>query len=1219
MENLKCFVILFHKNINKLYPKIWIERCLNSILSQSHENFDFFEVDYGNTNTSILNDYRLNNKKHYFWNKDFKDHSYAMNYLITKGFELGYDVCFNANLDDIYHGSRFKIQLKYVIKGYDLSSSIFYYINEYENITHLLNNDLLGLSNNKLTQDDISEQLYKNNNVINHSCVCLTRKFWETYDNNEILLRYMNNKPYEDLILWQRAALSKKIKIKIIQKPLIYYRIHYNQICSDNREGKSFTRYPGISKIRIGILLVATGKYKLFLNNIIDKVMKHFLPNYQKLIFIFTDDPESIEKRDNIITTKIYQRGFPGDTLYRYHYFLMRKHEIIQMTDVVYYMDVDMDIDKNIEENILPNEKTPLIGTKHPGFYMKSSFEHTYGSPEVREISTAYINPKDYVDCYIAGGFNGGISYEFIKMSKCIKKNIDIDDKKEIIAEWHDESHLNKYFTYNLNKFKILTPEYCWSKFMVVPMEKYIIALDKDHNFYRSSEKFITCNYLGRLGNILFQISTVFAIAKQTNRVPCFSILHKNENKNNVEISYRNNLLKNIRRIDTDNIEWQNIHETHFNYQEICIQDDENNIKLNGFFQSYKYFDSIKEDIRNLLYLKSKKADLVLKNIHSLFNDNTVSIHVRRGDYLKYPDVHHNLTMNYYEKSIQRLDFNSTFVIFSDDIKWCMKEKTFNKLSHAYFVDDLDDFESFILMMNCKHQIIANSSFSWWAAYLNTNLSKEIIYPSKWFSFKGPYVNFDDLIPKEWIKMDDNIKNGISFLIHMENDIYNIELCIVSLIPIFYNKSDVELIIINRGQENNKILIDKYISMYQNNIKFYNYKNFTDINEYKNYCLYIANNNNIIEWDITYIANISNLQIFINDIINKNTDKKKYLISGNNIYVDNYYTWHISNNNLKSNVFCNLNNFRYNGSNIDDNYEIYDKILYHRKISNNSPDIQKRDSNILSNIDKYILLNEIKKIEKNNYILILPSYNCSKYIKRCLMSIKAQNYNNMRVCVIDDASDDEHKNICSKFCKKMNWTLIRNDTNMGALYNIVMGINIMKPKDDDIIVLLDGDDFIIDNTLNILDFYYDHNILITYGNFLYNLDDNHDIFGYSNNQLETGSYNITENIIENKSYRESNILFSHLRTFRYKLWKEIKDDDLRFKDGDDKGKYYDVAWDWSFMFPMLEMAGKNIKFIDIPIYRYNISNPYNDFKIKKDKQYIVGEIIKKLKKYDTLY
>ena len=127
-----------------------------------------------------------------------------------------------------------------------------------------------------------------------------------------------------------------------------------------------------------------------------------------------------------------------------------------------------------------------------------------------------------------------------------------------------------------------------------------------------------------------------------------------------------------------------------------------------------------------------------------------VSIHVRRTDYLALSDIHLNLDIAYYEEAISHFSKEkSIFLIFSDDVEFIQREPLFKNLVNKYIItDDQDDEYCFWLMAACDHNIIANSSYSWWASYINSNPNKLVVSPSKWFGPKGPVYKIRDIIPE---------------------------------------------------------------------------------------------------------------------------------------------------------------------------------------------------------------------------------------------------------------------------------------------------------------------------------------------------------------------------------------------------------------------------------------------------------------------------------------
>jgi hypothetical protein len=181
------------------------------------------------------------------------------------------------------------------------------------------------------------------------------------------------------------------------------------------------------------------------------------------------------------------------------------------------------------------------------------------------------------------------------------------------------------------------------------------------------------------------------------------------------------------------------------------------NVLLNGYWQSEKYFLNIKEQLLNEI---TPNYEFTLKGKfyhYEISKSKAVSIHVRRGDYLNMPsaiDFHGTCSMDYYKSAILKLDEKFSdlkYFIFSDDINWCKSE--FNFLKSPIFIEEEPEKKSsqdLFLMSYCKHNIIANSSYSWWAAWLNKSHSKLVIAPKKWFANK---LNDSDICPETWIRL----------------------------------------------------------------------------------------------------------------------------------------------------------------------------------------------------------------------------------------------------------------------------------------------------------------------------------------------------------------------------------------------------------------------------------------------------------------------------------
>lgn len=181
------------------------------------------------------------------------------------------------------------------------------------------------------------------------------------------------------------------------------------------------------------------------------------------------------------------------------------------------------------------------------------------------------------------------------------------------------------------------------------------------------------------------------------------------------------------------------------------------NTYLDGYFQGFqceKYFDEYPNEIRELFKPKILAEEKFKDLAEQIKNSNSVSIQVRRGDYLKKQETYNILTPEYYKKAQEVMEShvpNPTYFIWSDDdIEWAEQNI---KAENMVMVSgrDIDGIDDMRLMSLCKHHILANSSFSWWAAWLNPNPEKVVIAPNKWFNKKE--LNTKDLIPETWQKI----------------------------------------------------------------------------------------------------------------------------------------------------------------------------------------------------------------------------------------------------------------------------------------------------------------------------------------------------------------------------------------------------------------------------------------------------------------------------------
>lgn len=265
---------------------------------------------------------------------------------------------------------------------------------------------------------------------------------------------------------------------------------------------------------------------------------------------------------------------------------------------------------------------------------------------------------------------------------------------------------------------------------------KLDISLLKDPN---PTSDLYPNNYELDVFNIPEQIATIKEVRKYVPNLRDASFLLKK--------------LYKFRRALTNRVLFNETTKFCFNNKVTSIKD---NTYLYGYFQTEKYFENIRKELINTF---SIPVDIDPSNqslINEIKQNNSISIHVRRGDYL---GSKHELldSLNYYSKAIEIIKTKvekPVFYIFSDDISWV--EENFEQLEINKFLVRNNTQKSYLdmlIMSQCKHNICANSTFSWWAAWLNTNPEKIVISPKKWFNNGEFATSKFELIPANWLQL----------------------------------------------------------------------------------------------------------------------------------------------------------------------------------------------------------------------------------------------------------------------------------------------------------------------------------------------------------------------------------------------------------------------------------------------------------------------------------
>lgn len=268
--------------------------------------------------------------------------------------------------------------------------------------------------------------------------------------------------------------------------------------------------------------------------------------------------------------------------------------------------------------------------------------------------------------------------------------------------------------------------------------------------------------HFGRLGNQLFQFASTFGIANKCGYDVAFP--YENTIIPNVE-SFKDGLVRPVtfdipKYFEVDVQKYvrplsqidasHRVQEKHFHFDEGMFRISDG-ADLGGYYQTEKYFEHCEKEIRQQLRFKFEIESKVHESTYKKLRYPATSVHIRLGDYVGLQEFHPIMEAEYYQNAMSYLN-NSTsvFLVFSDNIE--IAKQIFPEDDRVQFVEEGSDVEQMCLMSMCENNIIANSSFSWWAAWLNKSWSKKVIAPKNWFgpAYQGVH-DTRDLYPKNWI------------------------------------------------------------------------------------------------------------------------------------------------------------------------------------------------------------------------------------------------------------------------------------------------------------------------------------------------------------------------------------------------------------------------------------------------------------------------------------
>lgn len=274
---------------------------------------------------------------------------------------------------------------------------------------------------------------------------------------------------------------------------------------------------------------------------------------------------------------------------------------------------------------------------------------------------------------------------------------------------------------------------------------------------------------LGRLGNQMFEYATLRGIAAKHGYSWCIPPFYRTGIENySLNKCFKLEFVKEENLNYIENIKY--LQERFFHFDQELFDGCPDNVSLHGFFQSEKYFKHISDDIRKDFTFLDEHLEPCKEFISQFDGQEPIMLHVRRGDpnlidprgfkwaYVNCSDQHPVQPLEYYEKALKYFDDNQPVIVFSDSPEWVKEQEFFD--TDRFFISEPQDkysdgsylpYIDLCLMSLCSHAIIANSTMSWWGAWLQSNPNKKVIAPKMWFGITYADKNTSDLYLKDWI------------------------------------------------------------------------------------------------------------------------------------------------------------------------------------------------------------------------------------------------------------------------------------------------------------------------------------------------------------------------------------------------------------------------------------------------------------------------------------
>jgi len=262
---------------------------------------------------------------------------------------------------------------------------------------------------------------------------------------------------------------------------------------------------------------------------------------------------------------------------------------------------------------------------------------------------------------------------------------------------------------------------------------------------------------MGRLCNQMFQYAALRGLSSKSGAEICIPY-HQDAVDDGIGNMLRTELFDSFNiKVKTgllNNGHAPVVQERFFHFDQELFDNCPDHVSLQGYFQTEKYFKHIEYQIR----AEFTFVDDILEPCKELIGtiDDPIALHIRRGDYVINSENHFNLPLEYYEAALKQFDDNRNVIVFSDDSTWCHEQSLF--ADDRFIISDNDDNRVDLCLMSlCNDFIIANSTYSWWGAWLSSHPNKKVIAPVQWFGKTGYTKDHDtkDLIPETWTRISD--------------------------------------------------------------------------------------------------------------------------------------------------------------------------------------------------------------------------------------------------------------------------------------------------------------------------------------------------------------------------------------------------------------------------------------------------------------------------------